>query len=77
MPTYTYKFIETGETIDTQQSFSEDALTEMTHPKLGKTMSVKKVFHAPAITGFENVPKTVSPTYRHDRSTTWNSAQQE
>lgn len=44
MPTYVYKFIETGETIEVQQSFDEDALTEAVHPERGVTMAVKKVF---------------------------------
>lgn len=44
MPTYVYKFIETGETIEVQQSFDEDALTEAVHPERGETMAVKKVF---------------------------------
>jgi predicted nucleic acid-binding Zn ribbon protein len=44
MPTYVYKFIETGETIEVQQSFHDDALTEAVHPERGETMAVKKVF---------------------------------
>ena len=44
MPTYVYKFIETGETIEIQQSFEDDALTEAVHPERGETMAVKKVF---------------------------------
>jgi predicted nucleic acid-binding Zn ribbon protein len=44
MPTYVYKFIETGETIEVQQSFADDALTEAVHPESGQTMAVKKVF---------------------------------
>jgi predicted nucleic acid-binding Zn ribbon protein len=44
MPTYVYKFIETGETIEIQQSFDDDALTEAVHPERGETMAVKKVF---------------------------------
>lgn len=44
MPTYVYKFIETGETIEVQQSFDDDALTEAVHPKTGATMQVRKVF---------------------------------
>lgn len=44
MPTYVYKFIETGETIEVQQSFDDDALTEAVHPERGETMAVKKVF---------------------------------
>lgn len=44
MPTYVYKFIDTGETIEVQQSFSDDALTEAVHPGTGETLPVKKVF---------------------------------
>jgi predicted nucleic acid-binding Zn ribbon protein len=44
MPTYVYKFIDTGETIEVQQSFSEDTLTEYAHPSTGDVMAVKKVF---------------------------------
>ena len=75
MPRYTYKFVDTEETIDVYQSIKEDTLTELEHPETGKKMAVKKIFHSPAVTGVENVPSTVSPTYRHDRSEAWNSAQ--
>lgn len=44
MPTYVYKFIDTDETIEVQQSFSDDTLTEHAHPETGATMPVKKVF---------------------------------
>lgn len=44
MPTYVYKFLDTNETIEVQQSFSDDALTEAVHPVSGKKMPVKKVF---------------------------------
>jgi predicted nucleic acid-binding Zn ribbon protein len=44
MPTYVYKFIETGETIEVQQSFDDPTLTEAVHPESGDTMPVKKVF---------------------------------
>lgn len=44
MPTYVYKFIDSGETIEVQQSFSEDALTEAVHPSTGAVMPVKKVY---------------------------------
>lgn len=50
MPTYVYKFVETGETIEVQQSFSDDALTEAVHPVTGATMAVKKVFLPVGIT---------------------------
>ncbi|MEJ7799221.1 MAG: FmdB family transcriptional regulator [Ilumatobacter sp.] len=44
MPTYVYKFIDTGETIEVQQSFTAETLTEHTHPDTGEPMPVKKVF---------------------------------
>ena len=44
MPTYVYKFLETGETIEVQQSFTDAALTEAVHPVSGASMAVKKVF---------------------------------
>ena len=44
MPTYVYKFIETGETIEVQQAFTDDALTEAQHPVDGTMRPVKKVF---------------------------------
>ena len=44
MPTYVYKFIDTGETVEVQQSFSDDALTEAKHPGTGETRPVRKVF---------------------------------
>ena len=44
MPTYVYKFIETGETIEVQQSFHDEPLTEAVHPTRGEPMAVKKVF---------------------------------
>ena len=50
MPTYVYKFVETGETIEVQQDFSEDSLTEFAHPSDGKVRPVKKVFLPVGIT---------------------------
>jgi predicted nucleic acid-binding Zn ribbon protein len=44
MPTYVYKFVETGETIEVQQGFHDDPLTEATHPVTGAVLAVKKVF---------------------------------
>ena len=44
MPTYVYKFIDSGETIEVQQAFTDDALTEIAHPSTGAVMKVKKVF---------------------------------
>ena len=50
MPTYVYKFIDTGETIEVQQAFTDDALTEATHPATGQLMQVKKVFMPGGVT---------------------------
>ncbi len=50
MPTYVYKFVETGETIEVQQDFSEDTLTEAKHPIDGTMRPVKKVFLPVGIT---------------------------
>ncbi len=50
MPTYVYKFIDTGETIEIYQSFSDDALTEASHPSDGKPRPVKKVFTPVGVT---------------------------
>jgi predicted nucleic acid-binding Zn ribbon protein len=44
MPTYVYKFIDSGETIEVQQSFDDSTLTEYTHPVSGRLEAVKKVF---------------------------------
>lgn len=44
MPTYVYKFIDSGETIEVQQAFSDDPLTEIAHPVDGVLKPVKKVF---------------------------------
>lgn len=50
MPTYVYKFVETGETIEVQQGFSDDTLTEAKHPVDGTMRPVKKVFLPVGIT---------------------------
>ena len=50
MPTYVYKFTDTGETIEVQQAFSDDALTEYPHPSDGALRPVKKVFLPVGIT---------------------------
>src|SRR4249919_2135941 len=50
MPTYVYKFTDTGETIEVQQAFTDDALTEAEHPATGKKMKVKKVFTPVGVT---------------------------
>src|ERR1700740_285657 len=50
MPTYVYKFIDTGETIEVQQSFEDDALTHAEHPRTGQQMKVRKVFTPVGVT---------------------------
>jgi predicted nucleic acid-binding Zn ribbon protein len=50
MPTYVYKFVDSGETIEVQQAFTDDALTEVAHPSDGKMRPVKKVFQPVGIT---------------------------
>jgi predicted nucleic acid-binding Zn ribbon protein len=50
MPTYVYKFIDTGETIEVQQAFTDDALTEYPHPADGTMRPVKKVFQPVGVT---------------------------
>ncbi len=50
MPTYVYKFVDTGETIEVQQSFDDPTLTEVAHPSTGAPMAVKKVFTPVGVT---------------------------
>jgi len=44
MPTYVYRFVDTGETVEVQQSFTDASLTETVHPVTGELLPVKKVF---------------------------------
>src|SRR4051812_35661992 len=50
MPTYVYKFLDSGETIEVQQAFTDDALTEAPHPVDGVVRPVRKVFTPVGIT---------------------------
>ncbi len=50
MPTYVYKFVDTGETIEVQQAFHDDTLTEYAHPETGDVLPVKKVFTPVGVT---------------------------
>src|SRR5215207_7487710 len=50
MPTYVYKFVETGETIEVQQGFQDASLTEAVHPATGVSLPVKKVFTPVGVT---------------------------
>lgn len=68
MPIYSYKCQECG-TFDVTQRMTEPALTEC--HTCGNP--VKKVFNAPAITGFTPAPK--QHKYDPTKSNLWNSAQ--
>ena len=50
MPTYVYRFVKTGETIEVQQSFTDEPLTAAVHPRSGRKMAVKKVFTPVGVT---------------------------
>jgi len=50
MPTYVYRFVDSGETIEVQQAFSDDPLTEAIHPGTGEVKAVKKVFTPVGVT---------------------------
>lgn len=50
MPTYVYRFIDTGETIEVRQSFEDEPLTQAPHPSDGTMRPVKKVFTPVGIT---------------------------
>ena len=50
MPTYVYKFTDTGETVEVQQAFSDATLTEYPHPADGSVRAVKKVFMPVGVT---------------------------
>ncbi|NDF68665.1 MAG: FmdB family transcriptional regulator [Actinobacteria bacterium] len=50
MPTYVYRFLDTGETIEIRQSFDDEPLTEAPHPSDGRMRPVKKVFTPVGIT---------------------------
>lgn len=50
MPTYVYKFIDSGETIEVQQAFTDEPFTELAHPQDGVVRKVKKVFTPVGVT---------------------------
>jgi len=81
MPTYVYKFVESGETIEVQQGFHDDTLTEVAHPESGEVLPVKKVFTPVGVTfkgsGFfktDNRGKKSSTTTSSDSSSKSDSA---
>jgi predicted nucleic acid-binding Zn ribbon protein len=50
MPTYVYKFINSGETFEVAQAFTDPSLTEAVHPVTGQLQPVKKVFTPVGVT---------------------------
>jgi len=68
MPTYVYRFIDTGETIEVRQSFEDEPLTQAPHPSDGTMRPVKKVFTPVGIT-FKG-----SGFYKTDSSKSTNSS---
>jgi predicted nucleic acid-binding Zn ribbon protein len=84
MPTYVYKFVDTGETIEVQQGFQDDTLTEVAHPESGEVKAVKKVFTPVGVTfkgsGFfktDNRGKKPSTTTSTDSSSKSDSGSSE
>ena len=77
MPTYVYRFIDTGETIEVQQSFDDEPLREAPHPSDGKPRPVKKVFTPVGITfkggGFYKTDSAGSSSTAGTSSTTKSS----
>jgi predicted nucleic acid-binding Zn ribbon protein len=50
MPTYVYRFVDSGETIEVQQAFTDEPLTEALHPDTGAMKAVRKVFTPVGVT---------------------------
>lgn len=50
MPTYVYRFVDSGETVEVHQGFHDDTLTEIAHPESGEVLPVKKVFTPVGVT---------------------------
>lgn len=73
MPTYVYKFVETGETIEVQQAFTDATLTEVAHPDSGELLPVKKVFTPVGVTfrgsGFFKTDNRDKPSKSESSST--------
>jgi predicted nucleic acid-binding Zn ribbon protein len=76
MPTYVYRFIETDETIEVQQAFTDDALTQAVHPATGELLAVRKVFLPVGVTfkgsGFYKNDSRGSSTSTKSSSSTTN-----
>lgn len=50
MPTYVYRFLDSDDTIEVQQGFHDEPLTEAVHPSDGQLHPVRKVFTPVGIT---------------------------
>jgi len=50
MPVYVYRFVDSGETFEVQQSFTDAPLTEAVHPGSGELLPVRKVFTPVGVT---------------------------
>ncbi|MBA2387633.1 MAG: FmdB family transcriptional regulator [Acidimicrobiia bacterium] len=50
MPIYVYRFVDTGETVEVSQAFTDDTLTEYEHPGSGQVLPVRKVFTPVGVT---------------------------
>ncbi|CAN5464104.1 hypothetical protein BH18ACT3_BH18ACT3_18060 [soil metagenome] len=50
MPIYVYRFVDTGETVEVSQAFTDDTLTEHEHPGSGQVLPVRKVFTPVGVT---------------------------
>lgn len=74
MPTYVYKFIDSGETIEVQQAFTDEPFTELAHPSDGVVRKVKKVFTPVGVTfkggGFYKTDSRGSSSSSSSTSTT-------
>jgi predicted nucleic acid-binding Zn ribbon protein len=77
MPTYVYRF-DSGETIEVQQAFTDDALTEALHPTSGLVQPVRKVFTPVGVTfkgsGFYKTDARGSSTSSTSSSTSSSSS---
>ncbi len=50
MPTYVYRFLDSDDTVEVQQAFTDDPLAEAVNPRDGQLHPVKKVFTPVGVT---------------------------
>jgi predicted nucleic acid-binding Zn ribbon protein len=50
MPTYVYRFLDSDDTVEVHQAFTDDPLTEAVNPRDGQAHPVKKVFTPVGVT---------------------------